>query len=260
MDKIYTFGDFELDQSKHEVLSKVTNKKLIGFRCGILDFLITNREQPIEKTALVNAVWSPGARVEDGTVRNHVSHIRTWLRKNSGGETATYIPPGGYDGKYQFVFKPVSERPCSAAQGGVFPFTASPYGFALADYGSLVFAIRRGTGQQSSSRQAAHVLYPRKSIAYWLHFYSLFFDTLYVPAHHILDNKFTADIFEALNIHNKESPIRAGRDGPFPGFFGIPHNLVQSPAFSKLLSHLEGTASYVSDRPQDGAVFGRFAL
>ncbi len=56
--------------------------------------------------------------------------------------------------------------------------------------------------------------YNEHDLAFWTQFYSLFYDTVYVPANFLTDSNMTPRVLIRMGIENSQSAIRA-EDGPF---------------------------------------------
>src|SRR5437867_5820222 len=84
----YEFGDFRLDADKHRLLRDGEVVPLSPKAVEALFVLVRNPGKPLEREALMQAVWAD-TFVEDANLTVAISHLRRALGQN--GETAEYI-------------------------------------------------------------------------------------------------------------------------------------------------------------------------
>ena len=249
---IYSFGPFELDQDREEIRSTVAGVRPINkTRYQILEHLIANRGTKIPNMDLIDAVWGRGARADEGGLRSQINLLRTWLEKNGGGATE-YIR-NSRDKAYEFVFEPVSVRPVESrlAQLQSTEGTLSRSPFARAGMEAMFLLLDEELINNREGRQTTS--YTPRKIAYWLNFYSILFDRIYVPVNFLLDSNVAPAVLEALRVQEGNSSLRGdAEDGQVPfrilwdtSRFGTDTD------FADLLAKLESDQSYITKREHD---------
>lgn len=94
--RFYRFGSFRLDPDKRVLLREGDVVPLPPKAMDTLLVLVENAGQPVEKEALIRAVW-PDTFVEDNNLAHHVSVLRKTLGNGDGGRAyIETIPKRGY--------------------------------------------------------------------------------------------------------------------------------------------------------------------
>jgi DNA-binding winged helix-turn-helix (wHTH) protein/TolB-like protein/Tfp pilus assembly protein PilF len=92
----YEFGQFRLDADKHRLLRDGEVVQLSPKAIDILLLLVQNPDKPLEREALLQAVWAD-TFVEDANLTVAVSHLRRALGQNGEpGEYIETVPRVGY--------------------------------------------------------------------------------------------------------------------------------------------------------------------
>jgi TolB-like protein/DNA-binding winged helix-turn-helix (wHTH) protein len=112
---VYEFGEFQLDAGQRLLRSRATDRPvtLAAKAFDTLLYLIEHRGQPVEKAALLKAVW-PNVVVEENNLNQHISVLRKALGEGTGEHRYIVTIPGR---GFQFV-APVqaAARPPAEAQ------------------------------------------------------------------------------------------------------------------------------------------------
>jgi hypothetical protein len=87
--------------------------------------------------------------------------------------------------------------------------------------------------------------YDEHELAFWTLFYSLFYDTVYVPANFLTDSNMTPLVLKRMGIENPQSAIHA-EDGPFKILWDI--SRFPADNFYELVKMLASDQTYISMR------------